>query len=48
MEIIDEFAAEFQIELAAELADALQNLFRLQLQIFLVVKSHCPHRFFLP
>ena len=38
--IVKKLAAEFQIELAAEMRDALQDPFGLQLQILLIVKSN--------
>ncbi len=39
MIVIEQLAAELQIELAAELRDALSNVGGLQLDIFLVVES---------
>ena len=41
--VVEELAAELQIELAAELVDALENFLRLQLKIFLIVKSDLCH-----
>ena len=43
MEIVKQLAAEFQIELAAELSDPLLDVFRLHFEVFFVVKSdfHC-------
>ena len=41
--VVKKFAAEFQVELAAELGDALSDVFRLGLEIFAVIKSD-PHR----
>ena len=38
--VVKKLAAEFQIELAAEMRDALQDPFGLQLQILLIVKSN--------
>ena len=43
MEVIKEFAPEFQIELAAELGDSMTNLFGLGLKIFLIVKADRLH-----
>lgn len=37
--VVKEFAAELQIQLAAELADALADLFRLHLEVFIVDKA---------
>ena len=39
MEIIKQLAAEFQVKLAAELADPLPDMLRLNLQVLLIVKS---------
>ncbi len=39
VEIIKQFAAEFQVKLAAELADPLPDMLRLNLQVLLIVKS---------
>ena len=42
--VVKELAAEFQIELASELIDALPNARRLGLQILLIVKTDGFHR----
>ena len=42
--VVEEFAAELQIQLAAELTDALADLFRLHPEVFIVVKADCLHR----
>ena len=39
MVVVEEFAAKLQVKLAIELGDALTDVFRLNLQILLVVKS---------
>ena len=46
--VVEEFAAELQIQLAAELTDALADLFRLHPEVFIVVKADCLHRSFSP
>ena len=46
--VVKEFAAELQIQLAAELADALADLFRLHPKVFVVVKADRLHRCFSP
>ena len=42
--VVEELAAKFQIQLAAELTDALADLFRLHPEVFIVVKADCLHR----
>ncbi len=39
MKIIKQLAAEFQVKLAAELADPIPDMLRLNLQILLIVKA---------
>ena len=39
MIIVEELAAELKIKLAAELRDALSDVFRLGLEILVVIKS---------
>ena len=46
--VVKEFAAELQIQLAAELADALADLFRLHPEVFVIVKADRLHRCFSP
>ena len=46
--VIKEFSAKLQIQLAAELADAFADLFRLHLEVFIVVKADRLHRSFSP
>ena len=46
--VVKEFAAELQIQLAAELTDALADLFRLHPEVFVVVKADRLHRFSSP
>ena len=46
--VIKEFSAKLQIQLAAELTDALADLFRLHLEVFIVVKADRLHRSFSP
>ena len=46
--VVKEFAAELQIQLAAELTDALADLFRLHPEVFVVVKADRLHRSFSP
>ena len=41
--VVKELAAEFQIQLAAEFADAVADVLRLELYIFLVVKADAVH-----
>ena len=41
--VVKELAAEFQIELAAELFDPLTDVLRLQPDVLLAVKTDCPH-----
>ena len=41
--IIEQLAAEFQIQLAAEFRDTLLNLLRLQTEIFVIVKTYLVH-----
>ena len=45
MIIIKQLSAEFQIQLSAELADSIADVFRLQLDVFLRIKTdlHCPY-----
>ena len=43
--VVKELAAEFQIELVAELADALPDMGGLELQVFLIVKADPVHAF---
>ena len=43
--VVKQLAAELQIQLAAELADALPDLLRLHGEIFLIVKSNTAHIF---
>ena len=43
--IVKELAAELQIELAAETRNALFDLFRLNSQVFLIVKAEFIHAF---
>ena len=38
--VVEEFSAEFHVELAVELGDALLDVLRLNLQVFLVVESY--------
>jgi hypothetical protein len=44
MVIIIQLAAEFQIQLSAELVDPLANMLGLQQQVFLVIKSDTVHK----
>ena len=46
--IIEQLAAEFQIQLAAELTDPLVNSLRLDLKIFVVIKSDFHNKLPLP
>ena len=46
--VVEEFAAELQIQLAAELTDAFADLFRLHPEVFIVVKADCLHRCYSP
>ena len=46
--VVKELAAELQIQLAAELTDALADLFRLHPEVFIVVKADRLHRSFSP
>jgi hypothetical protein len=41
--VVEELAAEFQVQLAAELRDAFSDLLRLRGEIFLIVKSDGSH-----
>ena len=41
--IIEQLAAEFQIQLAAEFRDTLLNLLRLQTEVFVIVKTYLVH-----
>ena len=41
--VVKELAAEFQIQLAAELADPLADVFGLRLQIHVVAETDCCH-----
>ena len=43
VEVVKEFAAEFQIQLAAEFPDPLADPFRLELYVFIVVKTDAIH-----
>ena len=40
MVVVAQFAAKFQIEFAAKLVDALADVFRLKLNVFLVVETN--------
>ena len=48
MEIVKQLAAELQIQLAAELRNAVLNLLGLGGEVFLIVKSNGSHDFRLP
>ena len=41
--IVEELAAEFEIQLAAEFADAVADVLRLQLEVLVVVKAYPVH-----
>ena len=41
--IIEQLAAEFQIQLAAEFRDTLLDLLRLQTEVFVIVKTYLVH-----
>ena len=43
VEIIKQLSAHFQIQLVVKMRDPLQNMLRLNLQIFFVVKPYCFH-----
>ena len=45
MVIVKEFAAKFQIQLAAELFNTLLDLFRLIGKVFLIVESDLFHKY---
>ena len=45
--VVEKLAAQFQIELVAELGDALAYVFRLDAEVFVVVES-CFHSYFCP
>ena len=47
MVVIEQLAAEFQIQLTAELTDPFPNLIRLHLQVFFVIKADFVHDFLL-
>jgi len=43
MIVVEQLAAEFQIQLAAELVDAVADVLGLQLHVFVVVETHSVH-----
>ncbi len=43
MVVIKEFAAQFQIQFAIELGYSFPNMFRLNLEIFLIIETNFHH-----
>ena len=43
MVIVEELAAEFEVQLAAEFADAVAYVLRLELEVLVVVKAYPVH-----